>query len=109
MSKENYLEKKPMLKTDIVYTVKDGIVTLEIENKGLMNRIFQKFFNKPKISYIHLDEPGSFAISVANGEKSILEIGEEVKAEFGEKANPLYERLAKFFQIMDSYSFIYWK
>ena len=109
MSKENYLEKKPMLKTDIVYTVKDGIVTLEIENKGFMNRIFQKFFKKPKISYIHLDELGSFAISVANGEKTILDIGKEVKEEFGEKANPLYERLAKFFQIMDSYSFIKWE
>ena len=109
MNKENYLDKKPMLKPDIGYTTKDGIVTLEIENKGIINKIFQKLFNKPKISYIHLDELGSFAILVADGEKSILEIGKKVEEKFGENANPLYERLAKFFQIMDSYSFIEWK
>ena len=43
------------------------------------------------------------------GEKTIIELGKDVEAEFGEKANPLYERLAKYFQILDSYHFIEWK
>lgn len=109
MTKENYLDKKPMLNSNIGYKIKDGIVILEIENKGITNRIFQKLFNKPKISYIHLDELGSFSIMVADGKKSIFEIGKEVYEKFGDKADPLYERLSKFFQIMDSYSFIEWK
>ena len=42
-------------------------------------------------------------------EKNIISIGNEVEAHFGDEANPLYERLAKFFQVLDSYGFIYWK
>ena len=32
----------------------------------------------------------------------------ELEEKFGEKANPLYERLAKYFQILESYHFIDW-
>ena len=32
-----------------------------------------------------------------------------VESEYGEDANPLYERLAKYFQILDSYGFVHWK
>ena len=59
--KDNYLEKKPMCTPSIRFTVDEaGIVTLEIENKGFMNKLAQKFFKKPKISYVHLDALGSF-------------------------------------------------
>ena len=51
---------------------------------------------------------GSFIWPLIDGEKSILEIGEYVETHFGEKANPLYERLAKYFQILESYGFINW-
>lgn len=108
--KENYLDKKPKLSSSLNYTVSDeGIVTLGIENKGLMNKIAQKLFKRPKVSYVHLDELGSFALKFADGEKTIFEIGQRVEERFGEKSHPLYERLAKFFQVMDSYHFLEWK
>ncbi len=103
----NFLDKIPTRNPDIGYTVDEkGVITLEIENKGLFNRIAQKIFKKPKISYIHLDEMGSFVWPIINGEKSISEIGEAVDENFGEKAHPLYERLAKYFQILESYGFV---
>ena len=103
----NFLDKIPTRNPDIGYTVDEkGVITLEIENKGLFNRIAQKVFKKPKISYIHLDEMGSFVWPIINGEKSITEIGEAVDEHFGEKAHPLYERLAKYFQILESYGFV---
>ncbi len=103
----NFLDKIPTRNPDIAYTVDEkGVITLEIENKGLFNRIAQKVFKKPKISYIHLDEMGSFVWPIINGEKSITEIGEAVDEHFGEKAHPLYERLSKYFQILESYGFI---
>jgi len=74
-----------------------------------MNRIAQKLFRKPRISHIHLDEMGSFIWPLLDGERNIIKLGESVKEQFGEKANPLYERLAKYFQILDSYHFIEWK
>ena len=107
---KNYLEGIPMRHPDIKWSKdEDGIVTLEIENTGFVNRLAQKLFKKPKISYVHLDEMGSFVWPLANGEKDLVKIGEEVKTHFGEKAEPLYPRLAKYFQILESYNFIQWK
>lgn len=103
---ENYLDKKPVranLKWD---TDDEGNVTLHVENKGAMNRFAQLVFKKPKVSFIHLDEMGSFLWLLFDGEKTIYEIGESVKEHFGEKAEPLYERLTKYIKTLESYKFI---
>lgn len=108
--KENYLEKKPVKKAEIVWkTDSDGKVILEIENKGVFNFLAQKILKKPRISYIHLDETGSFIWPVIDGEKDITQIGKEVKEHFGEKAEPLYERLVKYFGILKENNFIDFK
>ena len=105
----NYLEKIPLQSNQIKWLVgEDGLVTLEIENTGLFNHIAQKLLKKPKISYIHLDRMGSFLWQNMNGKCNIIELGELVKAEFGDEANPLYERLVKYFEILYSYHFITW-
>ncbi len=104
---KNYLEKKPYRNEKINFSVDgEGKVTLEIENKGVFNRIFQLLLKKPKITYIHLDEMGSFVWPIIDGEKTITDVGIFVKEHFGEKAEPLYERLAKYFQILESYGFV---
>ena len=108
--KENYLERIPVIKDKFRFTENDeGLVTIEIDNKGLFNRLLQLIAKKPKVSYIHLDENGSFIWPLIDGERDIIEIGKLVEAHFGEKANPLYERLVKFFQILENYSFVQWK
>ena len=107
---ENYLERKPARPEGISWSAdENGIVTLDIENTGAFNRIAQKLLKKPKVTHIHLDEIGSFVWPLLDGEKNIIELGKEVEKHFGEKANPLYGRLAKYFQILDSYHFVEWK
>ena len=107
---ENYLEKIPVRNENITWKQdENGSVTLEIENTGFFNTVAQKFFKKPKISYVHLDENGSFLWPLLDGEKSILDLGVLVKEHFGEKAEPLYERLTKYFQILESYKFVSFK
>lgn len=107
---ENYLERRPMRPESIPWSEDEqGMVTLDIENTGFFNRMAQKLFGKPRVSHIHLDEMGSYVWPLMDGERDILALGVMVKEHFGEKAEPLYERLAKFFQILDSYSFIEWK
>ena len=106
---KNYLERIPFRPHEINWKQdEEGVVTLEIENRGFMNRVAQKLLGKPRISYIHLDEMGSFLWVILDGEKSILDLGVLVGEHFGEKANPLYERLARYFQILDSYGFVKW-
>ena len=103
----NYLENHPHRSPSIRWNSdENGMVTLEIDNKGVFNRVAQKLFKKPKISYVHLDEMGSFVWPYIDGERDIIAIGELVKEHFGDKAEPLYERLAKYFKILESYGFI---
>ena len=105
----NYLEKIPSRPESIRWTVgDDGIVTLEIDNKGFFNKIAQVLFRRPKVSFIHLDETGSFLWPLLDGEKTITELGVFVEEKFGEASHPLYERLATYFRILDSYGFVTW-
>ncbi len=106
---KNYLEKIPCPSQHLKWDADDEkMVTLYIENTGFFNTIAQKLFKKPRITQIHLDKMGSFIWPLMDGEKDIIELGKLVETEFGDEANPLYERLAKFFQILDSYNFITW-
>lgn len=107
---KNYLEQIPLRSEKLSWkTGENGKITLEIENTGWANRIAQKLFGRPKVSYVHLDEMGSFLWPKLNGEMNIIKLGELVKEEFGDKSEPLYERLARYFQILESYRFIYFK
>ncbi|MBR4085013.1 MAG: PqqD family protein [Lachnospiraceae bacterium] len=107
---ENYLERIPKRPDRIKWSAdNEGMVTLDIENTGFFNRVAQKLFKKPKVSHVHLDKMGSFVWPLLDGEKDIVAIGVLVKEHFGDEAEPLYERLAKYFQVLDSYSFLEWK
>ena len=109
ISAENYLDRIPARAESIRWKANsEGMVTLEVDNKGFANRLAQILLGKPKVSYIHLDELGSFVWPLLDGKTDITAIGERVEQEFGEKANPLYERLAQYFRILDSYHFITW-
>lgn len=107
---QNYLEQIPMRKEGLRWKENsEGMVTLEIDNKGWVNRVAQILFGRPKVSYVHLDELGSFVWPLMDGTMDIVALGKLVDAAFGERAHPLYERLAQYFRILDSYHFIEWK
>ena len=107
---ENYLERIPIRNESINWSKdENGIVTLEIDNIGIFNRIAQKLFKKTPVSYIHLDETVSFVWPLIDGNKSIMDLAEHLDNEFGQKAHPLYERIAKFIQILESYNFVQFK
>ncbi len=106
---ENYLLRVPMRHSSIEWKTEDNdAITLMIENKGWANRLAQKLLFRPKYSQIHLDKFGSFVWQTMDGVMNITDIGKLVEAEFGDDAHPLYERLARYFQILDSYHFIVW-
>lgn len=106
---KNYLDKIPAQSQKILnFTQADNSVTLEVENKGIMNRIAQRFFKKPHISYIRLDRIGSLVWLLIDGKKSIYDIAVIVENRFGNDAQPLYERLISFFKALENNGFIKW-
>ena len=84
----------------------NGNVTLLKENKGIINKVCQKLLNKPETTKIHLDEMGSFIFPLLDEGIDILSLGEKVKEHFGDKAEPIYERLIKYIKILESYGFV---
>ncbi len=104
---ENYLEKIPSHKEGIIWSQNDdGIVTLQMQNRGLANRIAQKLLKKPKISYIHLEQFGSFVWQQIDGKSDIVTIGKAVSERFGDAAEPLYERLSQYIKTLESNGFV---
>lgn len=104
---DNYLERIPLRNEDITWSVDDNQkVTLQIENKGFFNFIAQKFFKKKRISYVYLDEMGSFIWPLLDGKTSIMDLGKRVQEKFGEKCDPLYERLCEYVRRLESYNFV---
>lgn len=103
----NYLDLIPVRSEQLRWH-KDlkGKVILEVENTGWFNKIAQNVFNKPKYTKVHLDQQGTFIWPLIDGERTVSDIAVLVKEEFGEAAEPLYPRLVKYFQIVESYHFI---
>ena len=84
----------------------DYIVTVDLINKGLFNRIAQKFFGRPRISHIKLEEFGSFIWMQIDGVKSVYDIAQLLKEKFGEKAEPLYDRIAIYMRLLKNNNLI---
>ena len=104
---ENYLKKIPIFTPDLIWTKDDGgLVTIYMENRGIMNRLAQKLLGKPKISQIHLDELGSFVWLLVDGKRSLMDMGPLVQEQFGDSSQPVYERLAEFFRMLEKYGWI---
>ena len=107
---ENYLEKIPFKKEGLEWRIEeDNKVVILMENKGVFNHIAQVLFKKPAVTQIHLDDIGSFVWPLIDGEKNIIQLGVLLDERFGKSAKPLYERLAKFFQILELHKFIVFK
>lgn len=49
---------------------------------------------------------GTFIWPLIDGKRTVTDIAALVKEEFGEAAEPLYPRIIKYFQIVESYHFI---
>lgn len=104
---ENYLDYIPKHNELFPYQIKEnGRVEVKVTNRGMFNRIAQVLFKRPKYSYIELDEFGTFVWKQIDGKRTIYDICLLMKDEFGEKAEPLFERATQFFQILRRNSFI---
>ncbi len=103
---ENYLDYIPVRNSKNTWEENDGIVTINMVHTGFYSTIAQKFFHTPKISHIKLDEYGTFVWNAIDGQNSVYQIAELIKEKYGDKANPLYDRLVKYMQILRNNKFV---
>lgn len=106
---KNYLDYIPVRNPEIEYeTGTDGIITVFIEWKGFYHRIAQKFFRRPRVSDIKMDDYGSFVWLAIDGAKDVHQLSKELDARFPGMEKSL-SRLIKFLEIMHDNHLIYWK
>lgn len=91
---------------DIVYKICDNIeyevngdkvVTILDKQDHKIQKFFRKLkFRIPTYKKLELDEYSSAVFLEIDGEKTVEEVGKKLELKFGEKVNPLYERLLLF-------------
>ena len=81
-------------------------VTILQEHRGPFYFLTQKLMKKPRYTQIHLDEMGNYIWPLMDGKNDIIAIASAVKEHYGQKAEPLYPRMAQYFQTLASYAFV---
>lgn len=103
----NYLDLVPKKSGKIQWQQREeGLVRLIVPRDSLLDRIVRKLFFTPESFKIDLDKLGSFIWKQIDGQKTIYEIGQLLKDEFKDEAEPLYERLIKYMNILKNNKFI---
>ena len=95
---EEILNLKFRICDSINYKIDDnGIVTVLEKQDHKIQKFFRKLrFKIPLYKEITLDEISSEVFTQIDGIKTVKEIGEYLEVKFGDKVNPLYERLLVF-------------
>ncbi len=108
-NQRNYLDFVPIKNPDIEYQTGDnGKVTVFIEWKGFYHRIAQKFFHRPRVSDIQLDDYGSFVWLAIDDNKDVHQLSKKLDARFPNMEKSL-SRLIKFLEILRDNHLIRWK
>ncbi len=105
---ENYLTYIPQHHPQHTWSEDEaGLVTVNMLHKGIYASIAQRFFHTPRVSHISLDAYGSFLWKKIDGQKTVGALAEEMLEQFGEDAQPVYDRLVHYMQILRNNRFIY--
>lgn len=106
---KNYLDYVPVRNPEIQYhTDEKGIVTVEIEWKGFYHRIAQRFFHRPRVSDIRLDNYGSFVWLIIDDQSDVHQLSKKLDEKFPNMEKSL-SRLIKFLEILHDNHLIRWK
>ena len=94
-SNEEVLNLKFKVCDNIEYKVDENrIVTILEKQDHKIQRFFRKLkFKIPLYKEIDFDEISSEVFLQIDGDKTVKEIGDNLEKKYGEKVNPLYERL----------------
>jgi len=105
----NYLELTPIQNKEYNLN-EDGNVDILIPRfKSKFARKYLVPKNKEPYFRANLDEFGSATWILINGERKVQEIGEELRKRFGEKIEPVFDRLTEFLTNLYNNNFIVFK
>lgn len=103
MTNEEILNIRFKICEDIEYKInEDKIVTVFEKQDHRIQRFLRKLkFKIPMYKQIEFDEYSSEVFTQIDGCKTVKEIGENLEIKYGDKIQPLYERLLMFLNHID--------
>lgn len=88
----------------------DGTVEVLLPRygEGFAGRILKYVFSDKPVR-VHLDDIGTSVWRLCDGESSVHSIGQTLQSQFGERIEPVYDRLHTFLEQMRTAGLIAWK
>ena len=104
---DNFLELIPV-RTDALkwHEGGDGLIHIMIPRKEILDRLVRLFKKTPEQMRVDLDEIGSGAWKLMDGERTIGEICDLMIERFGDDVDPVYERVGTYINILRNNKFI---
>ncbi len=103
----NYMESVPVRKADRPWRLKeDGMVEVDMENKGFYHWIAQKFFQKPRVSHIALDRYGSVVWQNIDGKNTVFDIVRIMEQTFPKEKERMLDRVVTFMAVLQNNRFV---
>lgn len=97
---DNFLLYIPR-KKHLTFEVNKGIVKLIFHHDKAVERFVRWLVKKPRTSDVELDKYGSRVWLLIDGNNSIYDIGQILLQEFGDKIEPVYDRLVMFVRYLN--------
>lgn len=85
----------------------EGLVVIDVINKGLHHKIAQKLFHKPETSHISLDKYGSLFWKSINGRNTVYDILNIMSEAFPDEKDSMLKRVIAFMQTLQANKYIY--
>ncbi len=105
---QNYMDTVMHHNPEYKWSVnEDGIVVIDVINKGIHHKIAQKFFHKPETSHISLDKHGSKLWISIDGSKTVYDILNIMSDAFPDEKKYMLNRVIAFMQTLQNNKFIY--
>lgn len=103
--KKNALLMVPKRNKNVYWEDSDKIL-LKIRRDGSIHKIMNKIFKSPLSPTVELDEIGSYVWKMCDGVLNLHDISEKMQDKFGDKIEPVYDRLLQYIGILKNNNFI---
>lgn len=88
------------------FEVRDGKVYLIFHHDKPIEKFASWLVKKPRVTDIELDEIGSYIWLSMDGKRTVYDIGQKLEKKFGEKCEPIYDRLIAYLRTMRKSGYI---
>lgn len=108
--KLNFLDVIPEKSTKIKWeSTNKGTIKILVPRDKWLDKAVRKFTKTPEHFKIDLDAHGSYVWECIDGTSTVHDISKKVHNQFGDKAEPLLDRLVTYMRILKNNNFISYK